>query len=182
MKLEQCIVEIGKLKKRPYYAKKPPAPLSAAAIAKLRGPSGMPIPEELAQWLSFDSKWLPLFNKKKQLNFVPLVDLLQRFEQEMREDEDGQEELEELAEEVGPNDGDGLDVQKFWLELLPAPWLKTASVIELGTGEGSQEHFLTVDKDNKIRILGFHKRIEFWWKYESMAEWIGHWFGLIEKD
>lgn len=167
-------------KSRPFYARKAPRPLSVESIAKLQGPDGKPLPAELATWLAFDASWLPLVApKRKKLAFEPLEGLLARYAREMEAAD--QEFIEELQEDLGKEEVDLLD---FWTELLGEkkrrlPGLD-AKVIELGCGEGSQEHFLTVDKNNKVKILGFHKRIEFWWKYDSLSALVAHWFLDIE--
>ena len=33
----------------------------------------------------------------------------------------------------------------------------------------------------QLRVLGFHKFIELWWKYDTFADFLAHWFRFEER-
>ena len=167
----------GDVAKAGYLPKyKKPTPIPAKRLATLRMPTGEPLPADLAEWLRYDASWLGLLKKKqKAFRAKPLRELLEATLNEMREsdDEDVEEELEELVEDLGDD-----DVLGFWLKSLPKPGLADVHAIVVPTA-GDQEHFLMLEPGRKsLRVLGWHKRIEFWWKYDSFAAYLAHHFGF----
>ena len=152
-----------------------PKPLPANALAALRLPGSEPVPADIAEWLRYDASWLRLLKKgDKAFRSKPLRQLLEKWLQKMRDsdDEDVQEELEELVELVGD------DVLAHWLGILPDPALADVHAVEIPTA-GDQEHLLMLEPGRKsLRVLGCHKRIEFWWKYDSFAAYLAHHFGF----
>jgi hypothetical protein len=169
--------DTGKAGALPKY--KNPKPLSEAALAALRLPTGEPVPPELAEWLRYDAPWLKLLDKdQKAFRSRPLRKVLEKWLKKMQasEDEDVEEELEELVEIVGD------DVLGHWLKILPEPGLADVYAVEIPSA-GDQEHLLMLEPGRpSVRVLGCHKRIEFWWKYPSFAAYLAHHFGFEEPQ
>jgi len=150
----------------------PPATgIDAATLDALRLPGGEPIPHELRTWLAFDKNWFGLVDEHDALRCERLRDTLARWAQRPSDDD----------EPISGEDVSAGDLVGYWIEGLPERSLADAYAIEVRYSPGSQEHILIVDPE-RVRVLGSHKSIEFWWKYSSLAELVAHWFGFIEKD
>ncbi|APR86088.1 Hypothetical protein A7982_11437 [Minicystis rosea] len=153
-----------------------PKPLPAGVLAGLKLPTGEKLPADLVAWLQYDAAWFPLLKKdQKAFRSSPLRKTLQKWLDRMQEsdDEDVEEELEELMEDVGD------DVLGYWLKSLPEPSLADVHAVVLPSPGSDQEHLLMLEPGRKtLRVLGCHKRIEFWWKYESFAAYLAHVFGF----
>ena len=161
-----------------------PQPLPEAALADLRLPSGEPLPRDLATWLTYDGAWLGLI-REGALAATPmrswLTDLLSYLI------ENGDDEVDELrewiADDMGLDSPDAVSndqVISWWIEQLPSPELADAFLIRLPSGD--QDNLLMLEPGrNELRVLGFHKFIEFWWKYESFSSYLAHWFRFVER-
>jgi hypothetical protein len=161
------------------HAYENPKRLPSKLLAALRLPKGEPLPADLAEWLRYDASWFKLLKKdQKAFRSRPLRKLLESWLKQMREsdDEDVEEELEELIELVGD------DPLAYWLKSLPEPTLADVHAIVVPTA-GDQEHLLMLEPGRKsLRVLGCHKRIEFWWKYDSFAAYLAHHFGFEDPE
>jgi len=156
-----------------------PKPLPAEAIAALELPGGGAVPDDLAEWLRYAGSWIPVLKKDKRTwRGKPLRKLLAKWLEDMREsdDEDVEEELEEIVEIVGD------DVLGYWLSILPDKKLADVHAIEIPSA-GDQENILMLEPGrNTLRVLGCHKRIEFWWKYPTFAGYLAHHFGFEDPS
>jgi hypothetical protein len=153
-----------------------PQPLAASVVVALKLPTGESVPADLSEWLQYDASWFPVLeDDNESFRARPLREVLETWLDDMRDsdDEDVEEELEELEELVGD------DVLGYWLKSLPDPALADVHTVELPHPLTDQEPLLMLEPGREsLRVLGCHKRIEFWWKYQSFAAYLAHSLGF----
>lgn len=156
-------------------------PADAAAVARLRLPTGEALPKDLATWLGYDASWLGLL-QGGELVATPLRTWLTELLPIIAEEEGEDEELREWIRDDLPEPAESESVSNeqvlaWWIEQLPSAELADIHMLRLPSGD--QDALLMLEPGrSELRVLGFHKFIEFWWKYDTFADYLAHWFGF----
>ncbi len=156
-----------------------PRPLAAEGLARLRLPTGEDLPPDLTAWLQYDASWLPLLGrsrKEPRLRATLLRSLLVTWAREVPYDED-EDDVRFLISEDGDEAVSDDELVAHWIGILPQRRLADVHAVLLPSGD--QQSLLMLEPGRRtLRVLGFHKNIELWWKYKSFAGYLAHYFGF----